>query len=504
MPQFPTPHWRKLITSFVVAILTAFVCTAAGYLQIKQWLTNQQTIRIQAAIRQVDAVILNAATASRWIFYLAGGDCSSGTLRQMRRVLAITPNVANLELSLNGIIYCTTLAGKAFHPVNENNALYLTSSLEGLAGHPYMVYQYKMDNRAAFASIDGFYLRNILTSTSSVSPVLLVTGEGAMDADGELKAIPVLSGKGAQVIITSVHYPYRFVSYINNQTVLLFIRNNNIPLGILVLIIASLAGTAFYYWQIRARSPRQMLEEGIRKGEFVPYVQPIVDSDSYELKGGEVLMRWLHEGMIIPPDQFIPTAEQSGLIISMTRSLLVILATRLGSGNCSGKRFYLSINISAVYFQSGELVGDFQQLLQALDENIELVIEITEREALTDSHVVTENISALKALGVQFFLDDFGTGYSSLDYLQRMEIDCIKIDKVFTERIGKNIRLENLIDNIVDLARRMELKTVAEGVETKAQANWLKEHGVDSLQGYLFSRPVPLDEFINIYLKSKR
>lgn len=494
---------RQLFASFVVAIITAVIVAGAGYQQIRYWLINQQESHIQAAVVQIDAVILNAVAASQAIFPLAGERCTPEVLRQMRHVLAITPNVANLELSLRGTIYCTTLSGPGDHPVKESHTLYLTTLIDGLDGHPYLVYQHKTGSTAAYASIDGSYLRNILASASDISPVMLVTGEGTIDAHGELKTVPKQAGQQATLVTASSYYPYRLTSHINHQTVLAFIRSNSFLPGIIILITAVLAGSAFYFWRTRSHSPVQLLEDGIRKGEFVPYVQPIISSCSYEVVGGEVLMRWLRQGEIIPPDQFIPAAEQSGLIIPMTQSLFDALSARLGHGSSGEKQFYLSINISAAYFQSGVLVRDFKKLRQALDKNISLAIEITEREMLTDSFIITENISALKALGVLFFLDDFGTGYSSLDYLQRMEIDCIKIDKAFIDRVGGGIRPGNLIDNIIDLAKRLELKTIAEGVETEVQARWLHAHGVDSLQGYWFSRPVSLDEFININLVTK-
>ena len=250
----------------------------------------------------------------------------------------------------------------------------------------------------------------------------------------------------------------------------------------------------------RPLSITELIRNGIKNNEFVPYIQPIVDLKTNSVTGGEILIRWLRPGIgMIPPNQFIPAAEDSGLIVPMTRQL--ILDTREALRGRVSKRIHIGFNISQKYLQHRSIVADCDHFLQAFDtRQLELTLELVERDEIASKSEVKENFERLKGLGVTFALDDFGTGYSTYSYLQKFHVDYIKIDKSFIQMIGLDEISSHIVNNVIELAGSLHLKIIAEGVETEQQEAYLKAHDVLYLQGYRYSQPIPLQAFIRRYL----
>lgn len=209
-------------------------------------------------------------------------------------------------------------------------------------------------------------------------------------------------------------------------------------------------------------------------------------------------MRWSHPTLgIIPPDNFIPLAESCNLIMPMTQALMVQVRQQfLPLIHLLPKDFHFAFNISASHLRNFNLVEDCRVFIQAFRANpVKLVLELTERELLVTDGVTERLVAELHKLGVLIAIDDFGTGNSSLKYLQNFEVDILKIDKSFVSNIGIDSHSVHIIDNIIDLARRLHLQTVAEGVENEIQAAYLKAHNVTFLQGYLYGKPIPMEDF---------
>lgn len=256
---------------------------------------------------------------------------------------------------------------------------------------------------------------------------------------------------------------------------------------------------ACYWLWGRSATPSLELERALLAGEFVPYLQPLVDARDGRWVGAEVLMRWQHpsEGMV-GPDLFIPMAERSGLIVPMTRDLMRQVGEGLAPyGKVLGEGFHLGINISAVHCGEAGLLDDCLSLqAKFLPYRPSLMLELTERELIAASEVTEQLFGRLDAQGIQLALDDFGTGNSSLAYLHRFKVDALKIDKSFVAMIGVDALSVCILDSIVELCGKLDLMIIAEGVETEEQRRYLVERGVDVLQGYLFGRPMPLDAFV--------
>ncbi len=244
---------------------------------------------------------------------------------------------------------------------------------------------------------------------------------------------------------------------------------------------------------------RLQLETDLRKGvelnQFRVYYQPVVSLHSGQIVGFETLSRWQRPEGLVMPAEFIPLADETGIILSMNRQLLYEACRQVRSWQTqfpSDPALSVNVNISPKQFAQPDLASQLGNILQETGlAPSSLNLEITETIAMADAQRSAAVFSELKALGVRLDIDDFGTGYSSLSRLQGFPVDTLKIDRSFISRVDTDVETAEIVRVIVMLARGLHLEVVAEGVETQAQADWLKEVGCELAQGYLFSKPVP-------------
>lgn len=275
-------------------------------------------------------------------------------------------------------------------------------------------------------------------------------------------------------------------------------RDQYAGMFVLLLLIAAAAGWLCRWALRRPASRYHELQRALDAEEFVPFFQPIVSSRDGRWAGLEVLMRWQHprEGLV-RPDLFIPYAEDCGLIVPITRQLMKHTALELGAClDLLPDDFHVGINITARHCQDPTLFDDCRDFLAAFPEGkIALTLELTERELIRPSAEMHALFERLRRLGVSIAIDDFGTGQSSLSYLQQFKVDFLKIDQSFVAMIGVNTLSRHVLDSIIDLSAKLELRVVAEGVETEEQHAYLAARDVEFLQGYLFARPMPAVDF---------
>ena len=239
------------------------------------------------------------------------------------------------------------------------------------------------------------------------------------------------------------------------------------------------------------------LRRALETDELVPYFQPIVDTQSGEIRAFEALVRWQHPARgVVPPNEFLPICEETGLIVPLGRRLLRdALAQIQRWREWFGTDLHLSFNLSVAELDQPDLLEAVGAALAGAGaEPATLCLEITEHALMTDASHCLDNLDALDALGVELALDDFGTGYSSLAYLRKLPITILKIDRAFMTGDVLEPADAAVIEAVIGLARALGLRPVAEGVETDAQWAELKRLGCEFAQGYFFSRPLPASE----------
>jgi EAL domain-containing protein (putative c-di-GMP-specific phosphodiesterase class I) len=235
--------------------------------------------------------------------------------------------------------------------------------------------------------------------------------------------------------------------------------------------------------------------------------QPIVELSSLEARGFEALVRWRHpERGTIDPIEFINLAEQTGLIVAIGEYVLEEACRRLVEWDDLGitpEGLSVSVNVSGRQLVAPDLVATVERVLRETGvEPSRLTLELTESMLLDDIDTSTEQLHALKRLGVRLAIDDFGTGYSSLSYLRRLPVDFLKIDHSFIDGLDPDLAGADLVRAIIDLGQRLQLMTIAEGIETPEQAGFLTGAGCRLAQGFYFCRPLSLAQ-VHDYLRSK-
>ncbi len=239
----------------------------------------------------------------------------------------------------------------------------------------------------------------------------------------------------------------------------------------------------------------------IKSAELTAVYQPIICTHSNRLHGAELLCRWPHpEFGMISPDEFIPLAEELGLIGQLGQLMLELGCAQLASWQVAAPDLVLSINLSPLQFRDPELCPQiFDCIARHGLAPWQLELEITEGVLMENADEIESNLASLIEAGFQLAIDDFGTGYCSLAYLPRLQVATLKLDKSFTQGLATNQATTAIVRSVIGLGHELGIKITAEGVETPEQQAWLVQVGCDRLQGYLFSRPLPPADFARSY-----
>ncbi|WP_134699442.1 bifunctional diguanylate cyclase/phosphodiesterase [Ammoniphilus sp. YIM 78166] len=271
-------------------------------------------------------------------------------------------------------------------------------------------------------------------------------------------------------------------------------------------------GYQFYASEMNARMyERLKLENGLHKAldrnEFILYYQPQYDSKTLQVTGVEALVRWNHPELgLVPPAEFIPLSEEIGHVVPLGIWVLYNACKQNKIWQEAGyPPMSISVNLSTKQFKQSNLVQLVADVLRdtELDPRY-LKLELTETDMMENTDEILLTLNQLKAMGIQIMIDDFGKGYSSLSYLKKFPVDILKIDQSFIREIETNSSEREIVVTILHLAKILDMKVIAEGIEIKEQFQFLRKHKCDEMQGYFFSKPLPLSEIEQILKQNKQ
>jgi len=421
---------------------------------------------------------------------------------------AFSMNVRAFLLVNNHVAYCSSATGPMDLPLKDlvpdldlskNHVMGILAGTPMMPATPAFVLWVKsplLENRGVFASINANLMPWVLYSSKQTpynGVALVVNGKTAISTFSP-KPLPlsaITDTAVRHVKIKGVPLEVYLYSSATGTDGLVF----SILLGLTCGVLGGLL--CFYIRTIHSRPGKEILS-AIKNQQFYVVYQPVIDAKNQQIGGVEALMRWSHPTAgNIPPDAFISYAEAQNLIVPLTRHLFELIARdaqTLKEVLPPGAK--LGVNIAPSHLIAESFQQDIRTLAASLPDNyFQLVLEITERDMLNQEKAMSL-FTWLRGENIEIAIDDFGTGHSALIYLERFTLDYLKIDRGFVNAIGHETVTSPVLDAVLTLSHRLNLVTVAEGVETQEQATWLSEHGVDYLQGYLISRPLTLQQLV--------
>lgn len=264
-------------------------------------------------------------------------------------------------------------------------------------------------------------------------------------------------------------------------------------------------GYAFYFDELHTDTKRVLLldtelRKAIDQRDFTLHFQPKIDAKNLQLIGVEALVRWQNDKLgFVSPAEFIPYAEETGLIIPLSEMIFELACENHKQLVDAGyTKVPIAINVSSIQFQQQNFLESIQHILERNNASaVNFEIEMTERTVMNSASETVSKLVKLKQMGFKLSIDDFGTGYSSLSYLVRFPLDILKIDRSFIQHICSLDDKQAVVDAIIQMSHRLKMKVVAEGVESAQQVELLKEMGCDYIQGYYYSKPLPINELID-------
>ncbi|HGG8824573.1 TPA: cyclic di-GMP phosphodiesterase [Enterobacter kobei] len=505
LTRYFASHRKILFFSIITGLIAAILL---GSLQFF-WSYHKREIRFDTLIKDVSIYMENyfeeLKTSIDVLQPLTLNNCQDVNAELTSRA-AFSINVRAFLLVRNKMAFCSSATGPMNAPMEELiPELHINKQIDIalLPGTP------MLPNRPAIA----IWYRNPLVKDGGVftsvnlnlTPYLLYTAR-----QEEFAGIAIIIGDNALSTASSTlvrasdlhQTPARTATLTEVPlTIKLYTREWTSDEILFALFFGLLCGIAagslnFYILTLRLNPGKEILS-AIKRGQFYVVYQPVVDTDALQMRGVEVLMRWKHPTMgEIPPDAFINFAEAQKLIVPLTLHLFDLIirdAPVLQTVLPPGAK--LGINIAPGHLHAESFKDDMRTFKSLLPPDyFQIVLEITERDMLNHREA-SSLFEWLHNEGFEIAIDDFGTGHSALIYLEHFTMDYLKIDRGFVNAIGTETVTSPVLDAVLTLARKLNMLTVAEGVETPEQAAWLREHGVHFLQGYWISRPMPLEQF---------
>jgi sensor c-di-GMP phosphodiesterase-like protein len=461
------------------------------------------------AAANINAILDEARNATTTALRVAADGCTGEGAYALGTEAALNPHLRTILIFKDGDIWCSSLPGNRVL-INEpesipDDTLKLLPAKDTVNDRPILIYQNAIQHGRVMVTISDSHVREALSTSIHDAGYTLVVGQQMISRSGDVQ--PVGKNQSTNGIFTSKTYPFSIDWQLPSFFSLGRMWRQGAGLLFFMLVLSVMAAYVAKRYLNKTTTPEDNLRKAIANGEIVPFYQPVVNGQTGAIYGVEVLARWKHPKVgFISPVSFIPIAEKSGLIVPLTQSLMNQVAAQMKpifSKLSDG--FHIGINLSASHMNAPSFMDDCLRYQQEFaGANIKLVLEVTEREPLFINKQLVENLNRLHEKGFAIALDDFGTGYSGLSYLNDLSIDYIKIDKSFVGRVNGTEESSKLIDCVIEMARKLSLHIIAEGVETKEQLDYLNRNHITLLQGYYFFKPVTYINLIKILLSKNK
>nr|WP_315596164.1 EAL domain-containing protein [uncultured Cupriavidus sp.] len=511
---------RLRLWLFMFCVITLGVC---GPVALTAWLSREFAEQLfrqrvdqftERALLRVDAVARDAIDAARQADAFSGQPCSKAHLDAMREADLQHRYARQITFLDNGQLLCASSSFPgALRSVEgqtgdwtEVPQLRTAYRIDATVRPPSAI-QFRVGRHVAVVDaqffidtvpLDGLIrLGMIDTRTGKVvaswgdTDTETLARAWAQQQDGQVQRGQYLDVKPSRLLPFAVvaYEPYAEVAGTWRQ--LLFA---GLPVGLLVSAIAT---WLMLRWGRHLRSPQHALRDAIRRKEFFAVYQPLVALDNGRCVGAEALVRWrLPDGTVAMPDNFIPMAEATGTIHAITTCMIEAVLRDLGPHLAAEPAMHVSINLSPDDFRARDTLPFLSLARDKAGIGADQIwVEVTERGFANDA-ACRQMIAAFRKAGHPILIDDFGTGYSSLAYLQDLDVDGLKIDRAFVESMTTDAPTRSVGPHIIDMAKALDIRMIAEGIETEAQCQALRRRGVQFGQGWLFGRAMPLAEFV--------
>ncbi|MDM8354706.1 EAL domain-containing protein [Pandoraea communis] len=494
-----------LVTGLVVTV-TLLIVLLLGWLRV---VGASQSILQEEVERQRDAlerIVDRADTTLQGAVAWVGRDCSNVS-SALQAEGALRPYFRSIWLVSHGKMYCSSVlrTDEAIDMPLPNELVPLLTGTRALfvASTPYVrdapalaIFVPTSATDGVLGFVDGVYLTESLHSVknSNLEWTAMTIGKLSLTSEASTLESTSVATRGAQSTLTSELFT---TSLAGSPSLTRRLIANYAPIFLSFgAVIAVLLGVLTFRHLSPAQFMRRQIALGIKRNEFKVYYQPVMELATGRCTGAEALVRWHHPvAGLVRPDAFIPIAEGNGLIIELTRSLLKLIRNDVAKGALP-QGFHIAINLAARHLRDNTIVQDIERIYGSLNGTYPLIAEITERYVIRDSAAARNVMAELQRRGIETALDDFGAENNSIGYLKRYDFNYLKIDKEFLPVTEDDVVTRNICDSIIDLAERMGMTIVAEGVESEMQANYLRERNVTYAQGYLFARPISFDELV--------
>ena len=468
----------------------------------------RQLLRYAEAYNSEIHDTLDAVNASPFPF------CSDEDIARLRDLVFHGHMVKEIGRVRDNQLYCTSVAGRFEHPIPENKPDIVTPTGRSVWLHsplvtiPGMYGDITQSGEATFVAAQnafGDLREEPMTYTTTLTnrltgQVLWTAGEHMRLSNTEVLAEKtVLRGNTVYVARCSAQFAPCMITGITLSDAW---RLNGAHIGGFV-ILGSLAGVMLgltLLLQPRKRDLATQLRRALRRNLLTVVYQPIVDVKTGKILGVEALARWTDEdGQYVRPDVFVAAAEELGFIGKLTRAVLHIIVAELGEFLRTHPEFHVNVNIAAADLADPQFLPMLEKLLRKHRISAHSInLELTERST-ADHHLALTSIHKLRELGHEFYIDDFGTGYSSLSYLNQLAVDAIKIDRAFTDAIGRGSLTAAIVPQILAMAEALHVKVVVEGVERAEQSDYFANLDQQILaQGWHFGEAVPATELLKL------